>query len=69
MDSSHFEAAHKYLIKAFWDRTNKYKDEFEQQILHHNIRLTNVLAMVDYFNHAANITATAVEKNPGSQLI
>jgi hypothetical protein len=29
MDNSHFKTAHKYLIKAFWDWTNKYKDKFE----------------------------------------
>jgi hypothetical protein len=48
---------------------NKYKDEFEQQILHHNIKLTNVLAIIDYFNYTTSITATAVEKDLGFQLI
>ena len=36
MDSAHFEAMHKYLVKAFFNQTNKQKDEFEQQILLHN---------------------------------
>ena len=44
-DTAHSEAAHKYLLKAFYGRTNK--KEYESQILKHNIRHTNVIAMQD----------------------
>ena len=44
-DTAHSEAAHKYLLKAFYGRTNK--KEYESQILEHNIRHTNVIAMQD----------------------
>ncbi len=37
------EAAHKYLLKAFYGWTNK--KEYESQILKHNICYTNVIAM------------------------
>ena len=39
------EAAHKYLLKAFYRRTNKKK--YKSQILEHNIRHTNVIAIQD----------------------
>ncbi len=63
MDSAHFEAAHKYLVKAFFNRTNKRKDEFEQQILLHNTRLTNLLAMRDVLDYRASRSVTQAEKN------
>ena len=44
-DTAHSEAAHKYLLKAFYGRTNK--KEYESQIFEHNIRHTNVIAMQD----------------------
>ena len=37
------EVTHKYLLKALYRRTNK--KEYELQILEHNIRHTNVIAM------------------------
>ncbi len=42
-DMAYSEAAHKYLLKAFYGRTNK--KEYELQILKHNICHTNVIAM------------------------
>ena len=42
-DTAHSKAAHKYLLKAFYRRTNKKK--YELQILEHNIRHTNVITM------------------------
>ena len=42
-DTAHREAAYKHLFKAFYRRINKKK--YELQILEHNIRHTNVIAM------------------------
>ncbi len=42
-DTAYSEVAYKYLFKAFYGRTNK--KEYESQILKHNIRHTNVIAM------------------------
>ncbi len=42
-DTTHSEAAHKYLFKALYGWTNK--KEYKSQILKHNIRYTNVIAM------------------------
>ena len=39
------EAAHKYLLKTFYETTNK--KEYKLQILEHNIRYTKVLTMQD----------------------
>ncbi len=44
-DTRHNEVAYKYLLKAFYERTNK--KEYELQILKHNIRYTNVIAIQD----------------------
>jgi len=63
IDSAHFEAAHKYLVKAFFDRTNKRKNEFEQQILLHNTRLTNLLAMRDVLNYRTSKRVTQAEND------
>lgn len=40
---AHHETVYKYLLKAFYKRINK--KEYESQILQHNIRHTNILAM------------------------
>ena len=45
-DTSHAEAAHKYLIKDFYARTNK-QDNFIYQILHHNSRRIRMQAFED----------------------
>ncbi len=44
-DTAYSEAAHKYLFKAFYGRTNKKK--YESQILKQNICHTNIIAMQD----------------------
>ena len=44
-DTVHSEAAHKYLLKAFYNRTNK--KEYDSQIRQHNVRHTNIIAMKD----------------------
>lgn len=44
MSTSVGENAHKILIKAYYDRTNK-QSTFEQQIFEHNIRRVNLQAM------------------------
>jgi hypothetical protein len=49
-DSAHFEAAHIYCYKVFYDLTNKRSD-FEEQVLHHNTRRINMLAMDDLLIH------------------
>jgi hypothetical protein len=50
-DSAHMEAAHKYLVKTFYNRTNK-RDDFQEQIIWHNTRRINMLAMQDKISHA-----------------
>ena len=44
-DTAYSEAAHKYFLKAFYNRTNK--KEYDAQIRQHNVRHTNVIAMKD----------------------
>ena len=44
-DTAHSEAAYKYLLKAFYNRTNK--KEYDAQIWQHNISYTNVIAIKD----------------------
>ena len=63
MNSAYFEATHKYLVKVFFNRTNKQKDEFEQQILLHNTWLINLLVMRDVLNYHASRSVTQAEKN------
>ena len=63
MDSAHFEAAHKYLVKVFFNQTNKQKDKFEQQILLHNTQLINLLAMRDVLDHCVSRRVTQAEKD------
>ena len=54
-DTAHSKAAHKYLLKAFYNRTNK--KEYDAQIWQHNVRHTNVIAMKDVI-----ISKKALEK-------
>ena len=42
-DTAHSKAAHKYLLKAFYNSTNK--KEYDAQIRQYNVRHTNVIAM------------------------
>ena len=44
-DTAHSKAAHKYLFKAFYNRTKK--KEYDAQIRQHNVRHINVIAMKD----------------------
>ncbi len=44
IDTEHSEAAHKFLVKAFFSWTNKHKS-FQQQLLLHNICYLNLTAM------------------------
>ncbi len=44
-DTAHSETTHKYLLKAFYNRTNK--KEYDSQIRQHNVRHTNIIAMKD----------------------
>jgi len=44
IDTEHSEAAHKFLVKAFFSQTNKHKS-FQQQLLLHNTHYLNLTAM------------------------
>ena len=44
-DTAHSKADYKYLLKAFYNKTNK--KEYDAQIQQHNVRHTNVIAMKD----------------------
>ena len=44
-NTAYSKAAHKYLFKVFYNRTNKKK--YNSQIWQHNIRHTNIIAMKD----------------------
>lgn len=44
-DTTYSKAAHKYLLKAFYNKTNKKK--YELQIRKHNVRHTNIITMRD----------------------
>ena len=42
---AHSKAAHKYLLKAFYNKTNK--KEYKLQIWQHNVQNTNIIAIKD----------------------
>ncbi len=44
-NTAHSEAVHKYLLKAFYNKTNK--KEYDLQIRQHNVRHTNIIVMKD----------------------
>ena len=44
-NTAHSEATHKYLLKAYYNRTNK--KEYNLQIWQHNICYSNIFAMMD----------------------
>ncbi len=44
-DTAYSEVAHKYLLKVFYNRTNK--KEYDLQIWQHNVRYTNIIVMKD----------------------
>ena len=54
-DTVHSKAAHKYLLKAFYNKTNK--KEYNAQIWQDNVRHTNLIAMKDVI-----ISRKALEK-------
>ena len=60
-DTCHSEAAHKYLIKKYFPRTNK-NIGFERQILHYNIRALKMLAMEDLMLYKKTQPLSAVER-------
>ena len=45
-NTEHTEAAHKHLVKDFFDRTNK-RETWQAQLMHHNTRHVNLRAMED----------------------
>ncbi len=49
-DTGHFKATHKYLVKCFYQLTNK-REGFEIQIMQHNTRLVNMLTLEDTIRH------------------
>ncbi len=49
-DTSYMKIAHKFLIKDYYDLTNKRKN-FQMQILHHNTWRVNMLTMRDIILH------------------
>jgi Plavaka transposase len=59
VDTSNTEAAHKYLIKEHFSRTNKH-DDFQEQIIRHLTRRTNAIAMEELvlYSHTAPRTNT-----------
>ena len=60
-DTCHSEAAHKYLIKRYFPRTNK-NIGFESQILDHNVRALKMLAMEDIMVHLNTHPTSAAER-------
>ncbi len=49
-DTSYMKIAHKFLIKDYYNLTNK-RENFQMQILHHNTRWINMLIMRDIILH------------------
>jgi hypothetical protein len=49
-DTSYDEIKHKYMIKKFYDRINK-RETFQTQLIEHNKRRFNILAMKDIMRH------------------
>ena len=60
-DTEHSEVARKYLFKVFYGRTNKKK--YKLQILKHNIRHTNVIAIQDAILIANVLVGSVKKKN------
>ena len=60
VDSSYGESAHKFTIKDFYGRTNRNFD-FNEQILLHNIRRQNILAMNDVLLYARSRSTTSAD--------
>ncbi len=58
---AHSKVAHKYLLKAFYGRTNK--KEYKLQISKHDIYYTNVIAMQDAILMAKVLDGSAKRKD------
>ena len=43
-NTAHYKANHKFMLKVFYDRTNK-RENFQEQLLWHNRRRIKILAM------------------------
>ena len=56
-DTQHSEAAHKFLVKEYFNRTNK-RDTFIEQLCRHNIRRQNMVAMEDLLLHQGTNATT-----------
>ena len=66
-DTCHSEAAHKYLIKRYFPRTNK-NIGFESQILDHNVRALKMLAMEDIMVYSTTHTSSTAEQQIEAQI-
>ena len=47
-DTAHNKAVHKYLLKAFYNKTNQ--KEYDLQIRQHNVRHSNIITIKDVIN-------------------
>ena len=50
VDTSQMEAAHKWIVKGHFSRTNKHAD-YQEQIIRHSTRQTNAMAMEELILH------------------
>ncbi|KAN0083692.1 hypothetical protein V8E54_002780, partial [Elaphomyces granulatus] len=50
VDTSQMEAAHKWIVKEHFSRTNKHAD-FQEQIIRHSTRQSNAMAMEELILH------------------
>ena len=66
-DTCYGEAAHKYLMKEFFPRTNK-GETFQQQILLHNTRRHNMVAMADMILYRKTIVQSQAEADMEPEL-
>jgi hypothetical protein len=60
VDTSHMEAAHKWIIKEHFSRTNKHAD-FQEHIIRHSTRQTNAMAMEELILHGNTKPYTAAD--------
>ena len=67
VDTEHSEAAHKYLVKAFFNQINKWED-FQEQLMHYNTHHVNLLTMKNLILWK-NTWVSEIKKNAMSALI
>jgi hypothetical protein len=60
VDTSQMEAAHKWIVKEHFSRTNKHAD-FQEQIIRHSTRQTNAMAMEELILHGQTKPVTAAD--------